>query len=89
MKYILIALVIIFVFLQYDFWLAKDGVLQALHLKQNISELKITNEVVAKHNAELAREIADLKRGGAAIEHRARNDLGMIKQDEVFYQIIR
>ena len=48
MKYILIALVIIFAFLQYDFWFAKDGVLKAMHLKQNISELKIANEVVAK-----------------------------------------
>ena len=89
MKYILIALVIIFAFLQYDFWFAKDGVLGVLHLKQNISELKTANEAVTKYNMQLTSEIADLKRGGAAIEHRARSDLGMIKQNEVFYQIIR
>jgi cell division protein FtsB len=89
MKYILITLVIILAFLQYDFWFAKDGVLEAVRLKRNISELKIASEAIAKHNAHLINEIASLKRGGAAIEHRARNDLGMIKPGEVFYQIIR
>lgn len=89
MKYLLITLVIIFAFLQYDFWFAKDGVLRAMRLKQQISELKTSNDAAMRHNAHLMREIADLKRGGAAIEHRARNDLGMIKQDEVFYQVIR
>jgi len=89
MKYLLIALVIIFAFLQYGFWFAKDGVLEAAHLRQNISELKAANEAITKHNMQLTSEIADLKRGGAAIEHRARSDLGMIKQNEVFYQIIR
>lgn len=89
MKYILITLVIIFVFLQYGFWFAKDGVLEAARLRRTISELKAVNEAIAKHNMQLTTEIADLKRGGAAIEHRARSDLGMIKQDEVFYQIIR
>lgn len=88
MKFILIALIIIFAFLQYGFWFAKNGVLGSMHLKQNISELKTTNEAIAKYNMNLTREIAELKRGGAAIEHRARSDLGMIKQDEIFYQII-
>ena len=57
-------------------------------MRRAISEQKNQNDISTKSAAALANEIASLKKGGNAIENRARNDLGMVKKDEVFYQIV-
>jgi cell division protein FtsB len=38
-------------------------------------------------NGALAAEVKDLKQGSDAIEERARYELGMVKSDEVFFQL--
>jgi len=74
--------------LQYPLWLGKGSWLRVWDLSRQITEQKDKNAVLKARNDTLDAEVRDLKQGYAAIEERARNELGMIKQDEVFYQII-
>lgn len=88
MKPIVIALAALFIILQYKLWFEKGGVSEVKQLRQSIEDQKTQNkELVSRNNAFVA-EIKDLKGGQAAVEERARNDLGMIKSGEVFYQIV-
>ena len=89
MKAILAILLVVLVALQYRLWFAEDGLLKVFHSKRTISALRTKNNEIAKHNAFLTNEIASLKKGGTAIENRARNDLGMVKKGEVFYQVVK
>lgn len=58
------------------------------NLNRQIELQKKSNERLKALNESLDQEVRDLKQGYAAIEERARNELGMIKQDEIFYQVI-
>ena len=58
------------------------------NVNQQIAEQKTKNDSFKQRNETLGAEVRDLKQGNAAIEERARSELGMIKQDEVFYQVI-
>jgi cell division protein FtsB len=58
------------------------------NVNQQISEQKEKNVSYKQRNETLNAEVRDLKQGNAAIEERARSELGMIKVDEVFYQVI-
>ncbi|MCL5261499.1 MAG: cell division protein FtsB [Gammaproteobacteria bacterium] len=89
MKTLLVVLLIIFCALQYNLWFAKDGLISAWKIERMISEQKAKNLELQKQNANLTSDIEALKRGGDAIENRARSDLGMVKKGEVFYQIVK
>ena len=58
------------------------------NLNQQISQQKDKNDELKARNASLDEEVRDLKQGYAAIEERARSELGMVKQDEVFIQVL-
>lgn len=58
------------------------------NLNQQISQQKDKNDALNARNASLDEEVRDLKQGYAAIEERARSELGMVKQDEVFIQVL-
>lgn len=89
MRAALIILAIVVVFLQYRLWFGTDGIAHVFHLKREIKEQKAKNGEIIKRNAALANEINALKKGGVAIENRARNELGMVKKGEVFYQVVK
>jgi cell division protein FtsB len=88
MKILLGALVILLALLQYEFWFSDGGMKTVWQLQKSISAQAQKNKELDKRNQVLIAEIKDLQSGNAAIEARARNDLGMIKNGEVFYQII-
>lgn len=69
-------------------WLGKGSWLRVWDLNQKITQQKDKNIELKQRNDTLDAEVHDLKQGNAAIEERARSELGMIKQDEVFYQIL-
>ncbi len=76
------------VILQYRLWVG-EGSLAELHLlKADIEIQKDELQQMRRRNQALQAEVNDLKKGLEAIEERARNDLGMIKEGEIFYQII-
>ena len=79
---------ILIALLQYPLWLGKGSWLRVWNVNQQIDEQKDKNIAFKQRNETLNEEVRDLKQGNAAIEERARSELGMIKQDEVFYQVI-
>jgi len=74
--------------IQYPLWLGKGGWLRAWHVENDLSAQKAKNDGLEVRNAALAAEVRDLKQGTEAIEERARYELGMIRQDEVFFQVV-
>src|SRR5438477_5678667 len=72
--------------LQYPLWFGKGGWLQVRELSNQVQAQKARNAQLKARNDALDAEVRDLKQGYEAIEERARSELGMIKQDEVFVQ---
>ncbi|HLK71073.1 MAG TPA: cell division protein FtsB [Steroidobacteraceae bacterium] len=88
MKWFAAALLCALLLLQYRLWLSADGVREVLRLRAEVSSQQQQNATLAERNRELAGEVRDLKEGYAAIEERARSDLGMISGNETFYQVV-
>jgi cell division protein FtsB len=88
LKALTLIFVILIALLQYPLWLGKGSWLRVWDLNRQLSEQQIKNTGLKARNDTLDAEVRDLKSGRAAIEERARSELGMIKQDEVFYQVI-
>jgi len=75
--------------LQYPLWFGKGGWLRVWSLERQVQEQKLANAALSQRNGALDAEVRDLKQGFEAIEERARYELGMVKQDEVFFQAVR
>jgi cell division protein FtsB len=82
---ILAALILL---IQYPLWLGKGGWLRAWEVDRRLSAQKESNEGLERRNRALGAEVRDLKQGFDAIEERARYELGFVKQDELFFQIL-
>ena len=76
------------VLLQYPLWLGKGGWMRVWDLDRQVSAQQKVNDGLKRRNQNLDAEVRDLKNGVGAIEERARFELGMIKVDEVFFQIL-
>ena len=87
MRWLSIALVALVVLLQYPLWIGKGGWLRVWDVDHQLQQQKNANRKLELRNAGLDAEVRDLKQGYDAIEERARFELGMIRQDEVFVQI--
>jgi cell division protein FtsB len=75
------------VVIQYPLWLGKGGWLRVWDVDRQVEAQGAKNERLEIRNAALAAEVKDLKQGSDAIEERARYELGMVKNDEVFFQV--
>lgn len=82
---ILAALILL---LQYPLWLGKGSWLKVWDIDRQVEAQKQLNQKTQQRNAVLDAEVRDLKKGTDAIEERARSELGMVKHDEVFFQIV-
>lgn len=89
MKPIIFALMALLGVLQYQLWFAPGGIVPTYHLQQSIEQQASANKELIARNDEVTADIHDLKTGNEAVEEHARNDLGMIKQGELFYQIVK
>lgn len=88
MKLLLIMLTLLFSGLQYQLWAKPGGLFSIWSLQKNMAAVEVKNTQINQKNRFLMADIHDLQHGYQAIEERARRDLGMIKQGEVFYQVI-
>ena len=88
MKIVTLILIVLLLLLQYPLWLGRGGWLRVWDLHRQVAAQQQVNAQTATRNAMLDAEVRDLKQGTEAIEERARNDLGMVKKDEVYYQIL-
>lgn len=73
---------------QYPLWLGKGGWLRVWEVERQIRTQRETNRQLQARNQALDAEVRDLKVGLDAIEERARSELGMIRQNEIFFQLI-
>lgn len=89
MRFLTLILVVLIAALQYPLWLGKGSWLRVWDLSRQIERQKEANDKLKARNDSLDAEVRDLKQGYAAIEERARSELGMVKQDEVFYQVMQ
>jgi len=89
MRWLVITLAVIFIVLQYKLWFDDGGVRQVHNLRQQISTQKIQNAELQKQNDRLRAEVKDLKQGSDAPEEKARTELGMVKQNEEYFQVVQ
>jgi cell division protein FtsB len=80
------ALCALIIAVQAPLWLGKGGWLRVWDVDRQLEAQVARNGTLEARNGALAAEVADLKQGLEAIEERARYELGMVKQDEVFFQ---
>lgn len=88
MKALGVVLVALIVLIQYPLWVGKGSWMRVWDVDQQIKSQKEKNAKLQTRNSALEAEVRDLKQGFEAIEERARSELGMIKQDEVFFQVL-
>ncbi len=88
MRILVFSLTALLVLLQYDLWLGEGGMVSLFQLRDKVTAQAQENERLSERNAVLAAEVSDLKQGVAAIEERARSELGMIRRGETYYQVI-
>jgi len=87
-KVILTSLVLLFLLLQYTIWLGDFGYFRLVQLESTILLQQEANNKLEQRNQRLRADVIDLKQGTAALEERARMQLGMIKEGELFFQVI-
>jgi cell division protein FtsB len=89
MRLITLALAALLLLIQYPLWLGKGGWLAVSDLETQLSDARKKTEDLKARNAKLDSEVRDLKDGTGAVEERARYELGMIKQNEIFVQVLK
>lgn len=86
MRWLTLVLAALILLLQYPLWLGKGGWLKVWDYDRQLTQIKDANSRLESRNAGLDAEVRDLKQGYDAIEERARYELGMIRDGEVFVQ---
>ncbi len=85
LAYVLAGLLLV---LQYPLWLGKGSWLRVWELDRSLAQQREANAKLRARNGAMDAEVRDLKQGLEAVEERARLELGMIRKDEVFYQVV-
>jgi cell division protein FtsB len=88
LRWVLVALIALLALLQYRLWWGEGGRRSVADLSRQVEQQTHENEGLQQRNAALAAEVEDLKSGEAAVEERARSELGMIKPGETFYRVV-
>ena len=86
MRWLLAGLVALLMLLQYRLWLTDGGIAEAVRLKARIEQEQARNAALEARNAELAKQVLELQNGNRVVEQRAREDLGLVKDGETYYQ---
>ena len=89
MKLLSFTLLLLIAAMQYPLWYGKASWLKVWQVDQDVVAARENNLILQNRNNKLEAEVNDLKQGLEAIEERARSDLGMIKKDEILFQIVR
>ena len=87
-RWLLAGLIVIALLLQGELWFSRDGYRKTRDLRSAVEEQRAVNEDLKARNAALDAEVVNLKEGVDAAEERARTDLGLIGENETFYQVV-
>jgi cell division protein FtsB len=88
MRIVTVILFIVLILLQFKLWLGEGGYTEVKRLETRVDVQRQQNDELLQRNAELQAEVEDLRDRLDAVEERARNELGLIKPDEKFYQVV-
>ena len=89
MRVIVFVLVVLLIYLQYILWFSKGGIRDEQMLKRTVDQQQAEINALKERNQALGAEVLDLKQGMEAIEELARSEMGMIKDGESFFQLIK
>ena len=88
MRWLMGGLLGLLLLLQYRIWFAEGGLAEANRLASQLEAAEAENATLSDRNATLTRELMALQNGNDAVEKNARENLGLIKEGEVYYQFI-
>ena len=88
MRVLIAILLVLLLLLQIKLWLGEGGVADVSRIEERVELQLKENETLTQRNNELQAEVEDLRERLEAVEERARNELGLIKDDEEFYQVV-
>lgn len=88
MRWLLAGLLLILVFLQYRLWIAEGSLAEQKRLERQVEEQTTINKSLRERNAVLEREVLELQTGNRSVEQRAREQLGLVREGETFYQFV-
>ena len=89
MRILAIVLGALLLLIQYPLWLGKGSWMRVSDLENQVEDHRKNNDKLQARNQALDAEVRDLKQGTDAIEERARYELGMVKPDEIFFQVLK
>ena len=88
MRILTLLLIVLLGLLQYRLWFGQHSIADYFRQQEELKSQQASNLELEKRNRVLRADVKDLQQGLDAIEERARNELGLIRQDEVFFRII-
>lgn len=88
MKWLVAILIFLLLGLQYRLWVGEGSIAHRIELQKEIEQQQAENAILQRRNERLALEIEALKNGTDGVEERAREELGLVKEDEIFFMII-
>ena len=88
LRILALLLVALLAWLQYRLWFGEGGASATADLQAQVDQQAAENRGLEQRNAQLSAEVDNLKSGEAAVEERARSELGMIKPGETFYRVV-
>jgi cell division protein FtsB len=89
LRWLLLTLLLLIVGLQYKLWWGEGGRLELRRLEQQAEDSARENTRLRERNEDLARQVLDLKSGTTVLEQRAREELGLTRDDEIYYQFVK
>jgi len=88
MRPLILILILVFIGLQYKLWLGDGNISQWRKLELALTQQKSENTRLSLRNTVMEADVIELKKGSSALEEQARYELGMVKDDEVYYQFV-
>ena len=88
MKALALVLAGLLLALQYPLWIGKGSWMRVWELDRSLAQQRLANAKLKARNDAIDADVKDLKQGTEAVEERARLELGMVKKDEIFYQVV-
>ena len=88
MRLLFLTILALFLLIQYPLWFGQGGWFAVWELEQKVAEQRTVNEGIRQRNLAMEAEVEDLRVGTQAIEERARTDLGLMLDEEVYVQIL-
>ena len=88
MRWLLAILVALLLVLQYRLWIAEGSLAEKNRLEQEVLQQIAVNEELRARNAVLEREVLELQNSNTVVEQRAREELNLVREDEVYYQFV-